>query len=149
MQNYKSFGSPKEIPQKAFRKKSCVKILKNRLKCHLKIFLINGNSAHTQKRIVSAFIKTLKIKYLPSSAAKSFNLRIPCISNTEPLGSEISSAIKCFTSLPKLAVGTMAETLHTWLKDVFRNHSIQTDIWLYLKRTVKVMGQREASHHFL
>ena len=28
----------------------------------------------------------------------------------------------------------MAESLHTWFKDVFRNHSIQAAIWVYLKK---------------
>ena len=42
-----------------------------------------------------------------------------------PIGSEFSTAIKYSVSMLDnyLAVGTMPESLHTWLKDVFRNHS--------------------------
>ena len=42
----------------------------------------------------------------------------------------------------KLAVGTMAEPLHTWLKGVFRNLSSQNSIRVYLKETIKKMGQK-------
>ena len=37
----------------------------------------------------------------------------------------------------KLAVGTMAEPLHTWLKGVFRNISTQNAIRVYLKETAE------------
>ena len=42
----------------------------------------------------------------------------------------------------KLAVGTMAETLHTLLKGVFRNLSTQNVIWVYLKETDKENGPK-------
>ena len=42
----------------------------------------------------------------------------------------------------KLAVGTMADPLHTWLKGVFRNLSTQNAIRVYLKETIKKMGRK-------
>ena len=45
----------------------------------------------------------------------------------------------------KLGVETMAEPLHTWLKDVYTNHNAK----LLFGKTVKVIEQREASHNFL
>ena len=42
----------------------------------------------------------------------------------------------------KLAVGTMAEPLHTWLKGVFRNLSTQNAIRVYLKETDKENGPK-------
>ena len=54
------------------------------------------NSAYTQKRIVYASIKTLQIELLPSSARYVAR----GISSIAPLGSEVSTAIKCSVSLP-------------------------------------------------
>ena len=42
----------------------------------------------------------------------------------------------------KLAIGTMAEPLHTWLKGVFRNLSTQNAIRVYLKETDKENGPK-------
>ena len=42
----------------------------------------------------------------------------------------------------KLAVGTIAEPLHTWLKGVFTNLSTQNAIWVYLKETDKENGPK-------
>ena len=42
--------------------------------------------------------------------------------------------VLCHCQTIKFALGTMAESLHTWFKDVFRDHSIQAAIWVYLKR---------------
>ena len=42
----------------------------------------------------------------------------------------------------KLAVGTMAEPLHTWLKGVFRNLSTQNAIRVYLNETDKENGPK-------
>ena len=41
----------------------------------------------------------------------------------------------------KLAVGTIAEPLHTWLNGVFRNLNTQNAVRVYLKETDKKMGQ--------
>ena len=51
---------------------------------------IMQNSAYIEKGILSASIKTLLIKLLPSF----------CTSSTEPLGSNVSTTVKCSVSLP-------------------------------------------------
>ena len=47
----------------------------------------------------------------------------------------------------KLAVGTMAEPLHTWLKGVFRNISTQNAIRVYLKETAETDKENGAKPH--
>ena len=105
-------------------------VLKNCVKNHFEIFLIKLCWI-PQKRIVYASIKTLQIELLPSSAANLFTLR--SISHIK-----YSTLRKCPLLLNvlyhcqtiKFAVGTMEESLHTWFKDVFKNHSTQTPIWV-------------------
>ena len=52
------------------------------------------NSANTQKRIICAFIKTLQINLKYLSVAKQFTLEASHISNIEPLGNKVCTAIK-------------------------------------------------------
>ena len=46
----------------------------------------------------------------------------------------------------RLTVGTMAKSLHAWVKDAFRNQILYLGI---LKKTVNVIDQKEALHNFL
>ena len=117
----------------------------------LKIFLIIRNSAHMQKRIFSASIKTMKIKHLPSSPAKQFNLRISCISSTEPLESKISTAIKFSVSLPNnqpCGRNNGGATPYLIKRRLYKPQYSNCYL-VILKKTVKVMVQREALHYFL
>ena len=54
----------------------------------------------------------------------------------------LSLNVLCRGQTIKLAVGTMAEPLHTWLKGVFRNLSTQNAIRVYLKETDQENGPK-------
>ena len=84
------------------------------------------NSPYIEKGILSASIKALQIKLLSPF----------CTSSIEPLGSKVSTIIKCSVSLPDNEASSRnnGRTTSYLIKRHFRNHSTQSAISVYLKR---------------
>ena len=99
------------------------------------------NSACIEKGILSASIKTLLIKLLS----------LFCTSSIKPLGSKVSTTIKCSVSLPDNESSSRNNGRATpyLFKRHFRKSQYSKCYFGILKRTVKLMGRSEDSHHFL
>ena len=99
------------------------------------------NSPYIEKGILSASIKALQIKLLSSF----------CTSSIEPLGSKVSTTIKCFVSLPDNEASSRNNGRATpyLIKRHFRKSQYSKCYFGVLKKTVKLMGRSEDSHHFL
>ena len=99
------------------------------------------NSAYIEKGILSASRKTLLIKL-----SSSF-----CTSSIEPLGSKVSTTIKCSVSLPGNEGSSRNNGRATpyLIKRHFYKSQYSKCYLGVLKKTVKVMRRSEDSHHFL
>ena len=91
--------------------------------------------------ILSTSIETLLIKLLSSF----------CTSSIEPLGSKVSTTIKCSVSLPDNEASRRNNGRATpyLIKRHFWKSQYSKCYFGVLKKTVKLMGQSEDSHHFL
>ena len=114
---------------------------KNCVIMHLNLNEIMQNSPYIEKGILSASIKALQIKFLYSF----------CTSSIEPLGSKVSTTIKCSVSLPDNEASSRNNGRATpyLIKRHFRKSQYSKCYFGVLKKTVKLMGRSEDSHHFL
>ena len=99
---------------------------------------IMQNSTYTQEKIISASVKTLQIKLFLLSPAMLFTLRSACMSSIATLVNKVYTAIKnvpyCHQTI-NLAVGTIVESLHTWLKT-------SLEMWFLCLKRVTLMNQK-------
>ena len=106
---------------------------------------IMQNSTYTQEKIISASVKTLQIKLFLLSPTMLFTLRSACMSSIATLVNKVYTAIKnvpyCHQTI-NLAVGTMVESLHTWLKT-------SLEMWFLCLKRVTLINLSEASHNLL
>ena len=114
---------------------------KNCVIMHLNLNEIMQNSPYIEKGILSASIKALQIKLLSSF----------CTSSIEPLGSKVSTTIKCSVSLPDNEASSRNNGRATpyLIKRHFGKSQYSKCYFGVLKKTVKLMGRSKDSHHFL
>ena len=70
------------------------------------------------------------------------------MSSIAPLGNDVSTDVPYRRQKIKLAVGTVAESLHTQLKTSREMAGLRLLFGLF-EKTGTLMGQSEASHNFL